>query len=1692
MKPDQAREHLGTLRSAKHQQARLDRVAELPKPLAAVGLGIFGLLPTMKPPKEWPARRKLEAHSAAKLDADPKGRAKVLAALFPTLHVALEAGWKLRGTLPYTAGHNRRGFRAPHRRAMYAGCRQAYLENVYDEVAQFPDDTLSAGWLAAWAVHLGYRTDDFGYLLAGVIDAGGKDGEEVFGILKDCAANRHEIGGPGGHATRGLLCCSRPDAWEFMEKLLLAAQRQEGLRQTILEAVDEAHPQAFRRMLGVVLDDNLIRFASVARAAGVWFGHEEEVENPKQLKADIEAARELLGDSAAQKKAVAKGDAEAAYRALWAMATEDAEAALTAAAPLFKDKQAARRYAAAKLADETGLPEAMPLMVPLLDDADERLVAISLHYLQRHAGKDDDEDEGTFKTPKDLFERVEKLIPKLPAKEKELKPLVDGWDVPSLGQEDAAELLITLLDKRKPERLLPYLKMMGDYRRVEALGLLCVPRTLTGEVRETLLAFAGEPNRYVREAALTHLKKLKLAEDEVQSLEGYLTRKTADFRRSVFELLLTRGDKLMTGTIDRLLSAGDANSRGAGIELARRMVDGDRAAAPIRARLVEYKEAKGKRLPTAEADAIEIVLNPAARPPTLDDGLGTFNPAHRSAAVPPKKKAVTFTTPAAAALLTALDEFIHARRDTTFTINPDTPHARESVLGSIEYSWHFPSPNVKKTAAEDRASLPLLDVWEQWYSDRPKALRDADGLELIRAAALPTVRVRDGEQDIDDDDDDDDRKGKKPSAARKAFDAAVAAVRPPESVKLRYEGLIGCLLQWFQKLHPPAGAPDFLLDCAETALAAVPEPLIDLLPQRTDGPEDDDDDDKEDADLAEWRENSAFAGWLGRAAGVAGSGEWTPAHSARLWQLSRWRDEPAPGVNRLRPDLNVLLAAYDAGAANETDFYDHLIGPRPASRYSWGRSFDSLGTLTGSKPTLTPELTTALGTVVARVIDCELVRGETPTPATKAANEVAQVHGLATLVRLLAALGKNGFNQGARYGNSENKPAVLTQLIKRAIPGPADTPAAFAGAMSKAVADGLFPVERIAEFGLVNPRWVAHVAAATDWEGFEEAVYWFIAHTGSGWGNQLGTDGAEANDDDDQPQTAKKEKENPWQQIVRARTNLTAEQLADGLIDVQWFHAAYAAVGDDARWDAIEGAAKFLGYGQAHKKATRLADVLLGRTKRKELVAGIRGKFLKENVRLLGLLPLPTDPAKLETELSDRYKVLKEYERYARGLSSLSKEPALQAARLGMENLAVTAGYGDPVRLEWAVTAKDVADVVAGKATAKAGPVTASLTLTEQGEPELGYEKDGKPLTKVPPDVRKNPKVAELVERKKQLTRTVSSTKRALEQAMCAGSQFAGNELKTLMGHPLVRPLLERLVLFTPSGMGYPNAAGTALKGPTGKAIPVKAADPWAVAHPLDLLASGDWPAWQSDCFKVERIQPFKQLFREVYVPTAAELEDALFSRRYSGQQVNETQGKALFATRGWSTRDGIVKLFRDANLMVLVSFDHGYSTPADAAAPAVGQVEFRHRGDWKAVPLATVPKAVFSEVMRDLDLVVSVAHVGGVDPEATQSTVAMRAALLTTTFGYLKVKNVTLDGKHALIAGEYGKYSVHLGSGVVHKQPGGSLCVVPVNAQHRGRLFLPFADDDPRTAEVVSKVLLLARDKEIQDPTILQQIVGK
>jgi hypothetical protein len=299
------------------------------------------------------------------------------------------------------------------------------------------------------------------------------------------------------------------------------------------------------------------------------------------------------------------------------------------------------------------------------------------------------------------------------------------------------------------------------------------------------------------------------------------------------------------------------------------------------------------------------------------------------------------------------------------------------------------------------------------------------------------------------------------------------------------------------------------------------------------------------------------------------------------------------------------------------------------------------------------------------------------------------------------------------------------------------------------------------------------------------------------------------------------------------------------------------------------------------------------------------------------------------------------------------------------------------------------------------------------------------------------------------------------------------------------------LVLIGDSVCGYPTDDGQALEDHRGERQALRPEETVRIAHPYDLLKTGEWHLWQRECFLHERIQPFKQVFRELYVLTQAERDKGTVSLRYSGQQVNPRQAMALLGSRGWVARpeEGVYRTFHRDHLTVGIEFEEYFLTPAEIEGLTLEGVRFFRRGEAKMVPLESVPPRIFSEVMRDLDLVVSVAHRGGMDPEATASTVEMRGTLVRETCELLRLRNVRVQGNHVLIEGEWSHYSVHLGSGTVHRQPGGALCIVPVHAQHRGRLFLPFADDDPKTAEVLSKVLLLARDTEIKDPNILDQL---
>jgi len=294
-------------------------------------------------------RRRLEL--AALLDGlSERERATVLGALHPQLGLALARWWEAAAAQPYQTGWTRRGFRAPDHPGLTRTARLLALDRLLVATGPFDRNPL---WIASWAGHLGGA--HFGPLLAAEIDAGGEEGEAILATLFAAARGEAEVATMGRHVIVALLRCGRPEAWELVVRLLVAAQREEGLRQSILEAADEGRPAAFDLVLGAVVEHDLLRFAAAVRAAGVWLGLAADVGDIPLLRERVDLLRACRLDPRACAEALACGDGLRAYTALCAIAQRNVVEALAAADGCAGALEPGVRAAAARFFAASGL-----------------------------------------------------------------------------------------------------------------------------------------------------------------------------------------------------------------------------------------------------------------------------------------------------------------------------------------------------------------------------------------------------------------------------------------------------------------------------------------------------------------------------------------------------------------------------------------------------------------------------------------------------------------------------------------------------------------------------------------------------------------------------------------------------------------------------------------------------------------------------------------------------------------------------------------------------------------------------------------------------------------------------------------------------------------------------------------------------------------------------------------------------------------------------------------------------------------------------------------------------------------------------------------------------------------------------------------------------------------------------------------
>ncbi|MEU9999418.1 DUF4132 domain-containing protein [Streptomyces sp. NPDC050848] len=326
------------------------------------------------------------------------------------------------------------------------------------------------------------------------------------------------------------------------------------------------------------------------------------------------------------------------------------------------------------------------------------------------------------------------------------------------------------------------------------------------------------------------------------------------------------------------------------------------------------------------------------------------------------------------------------------------------------------------------------------------------------------------------------------------------------------------------------------------------------------------------------------------------------------------------------------------------------------------------------------------------------------------------------------------------------------------------------------------------------------------------------------------------------------------------------------------------------------------------------------------------------------------------------------------------------------------------------------------------GEYTAVLAVREPGVAALSFRgPQGRVLKSAPKPVRERygERLAPLRAASKELRTLLTVERSRLEDHLTAGTTWPAEDWERYyIDHPVTGSVARALLWEAdpdgdrdgdPEGDGHwtaglPERTGTgwALAGADGTALPVGPGARLRLWHPV--RADGEEIAeWRAELMERVLGQPFKQVFREVYALTPAEVAAGAHSDRFAGHVLRYDQARALMAERGWTgdhlgffgdgdSSEMVRELPRPGELPVdegafwrarlLVELvDLGTRETGIASLCSTGQVHFERRaasagarGTWERAALTDVPAPVLSEALRDVDLFVGVAA-GGADP---------------------------------------------------------------------------------------------------------------
>ncbi|MEP5761247.1 MAG: DUF4132 domain-containing protein [Litoreibacter sp.] len=291
---------------------------------------------------------------------------------------------------------------------------------------------------------------------------------------------------------------------------------------------------------------------------------------------------------------------------------------------------------------------------------------------------------------------------------------------------------------------------------------------------------------------------------------------------------------------------------------------------------------------------------------------------------------------------------------------------------------------------------------------------------------------------------------------------------------------------------------------------------------------------------------------------------------------------------------------------------------------------------------------------------------------------------------------------------------------------------------------------------------------------------------------------------------------------------------------------------------------------------------------------------------------------------------------------------------------------------------------------------TATITLDTKQASIVWTDPCGKPRKSVPAALKKSHHVetAELVQLTKNLKAVLYNQAAQLEETFLKDSSWPLAEwVQRFLEHPMRRPLTTALIWVAREAKSQTAfmLRGRDFYGVDGRKI--NAFDDEAVIrlwHPIDAIEA-DLVSWQGRFVMIE--QPFAQTDRQIYTLTNAERDTATYSNRFAAHILKHHQFAMLCKKRGWRYKEyglrdvepsfakkHVASVDVCAEFQIAPIFDpkeaHAAGDPSQAKT---GQVRFSSP-DETVIPLINIPAIAFSELMRDIDMFMSVTSVADDD----------------------------------------------------------------------------------------------------------------